>query len=117
MADKQKIILSIVAIIAAGGFVVSFILSPSDSEDFPDGGTWYKCTACQQMQNIDSEEVGVFYDENPNMVGRPMECPKCKKGGLIDGKKCPVKGCFSTQAKQKNDGLPICPVCNSDLSK
>ena len=63
MTDKQKIILSIVAIIAAGGFVLSFILSPSDSEDFPDGGTWYKCTACQQMQNIDSEGKGDFYDE------------------------------------------------------
>ena len=49
MADKQKIILSIVAIIAAGGFVVSFILSPSDSEDFPDGGTWYKCLSLIHM--------------------------------------------------------------------
>ena len=74
MTEKQKIILSVV------GFLISYILSPSDSEDFPDGGTWYKCTACQQMQNIDPEEVGVFYEENPNMVGRPMQCPKCKKG-------------------------------------
>ena len=115
MTEKQKIILSVVAILAAGGFLVSYIFSPSDSEDFPDGGTWYKCTACQQMQNIDPEEVGIFYEENPNMVGRPMQCPKCKKGSLIDGKKCPVKGCFYTQAAQKSDGSAVCPVCSSAL--
>lgn len=115
MTDRQKIFLSIIAIIVAGGFVVSYILSPSDSEDFPDGGTWSKCTSCQQMQVIDSEQRGVFYEENPNMVGRPMLCPKCKKGSLIDGLKCPIKGCFYTQAKQKSDGSPLCPVCNSDL--
>lgn len=115
MTEKQKIIFSVVAIIAAGGFLISYILSPSDSEDFPDGGTWYKCTACQQMQNIDPEQLGVFYEENPNMVGRPMQCPKCKKGSLIDGKKCPVKGCFYTQAAQKSDGSAVCPVCNSAL--
>ena len=115
MTEKQKIILSVVAILAAGGFLVSYIFSPSDSEDFPDGGTWYKCTASQQMQNIEPEEVGVFYEENPNMVGRPMQCPKCKKGSLIDGKKCPVKGCFYTQAAQKSDGSAVCPVCNSAL--
>jgi len=115
MTDKQKVILSIVAIIVAGGFVASFIFSPSDSEDFPDGGTWYKCTACKEMQNIDSEAKGDFYDANPNMIGRPMGCPKCKQGSLIDGLKCPVKGCFYTQAKQKSDGSPICPICNSDI--
>ena len=64
-------------------FVISFILSPSDSEDFPDGGTWTKCSACQKTQVVDSEARGVFYDENPNMMGRPMVCPKCKKGSLI----------------------------------
>ena len=84
MTDKQKVILSIVAIIVAGGFVASFIFSPSDSEDFPDGGTWYKCTACKEMQNIDSEAKGDFYDANPNMIGRPMGCPKCKKGTMIE---------------------------------
>ena len=115
MTEKQKIIFSVVAIIAAGGFLISYILSPSDSEDFPDGGTWYKCTACQQMQNINPEQLGVFYEENPNMVGRPMQCPKCKKGSLSDGKKCPVKGCFYTQAAQKSDGSAVCPVCNSAL--
>ena len=115
VSDKLKIILSAVAIITAGVFVISFILSPSDSEDFPDGGTWTKCSACQKTQVVDSEARGVFYDENPNMMGRPMVCPKCKKGSLIDGLKCPVKGCFYTQAKQKSDGSPVCPVCNSNL--
>ena len=83
MSDKLKIILSAVAIIAAGVFVISFILSPSDSEDFPDGGTWTKCSACQKTQVVDSEARGVFYDENPNMMGRPMVCPKCKKTVFI----------------------------------
>ncbi len=60
---------------------------------------------------IAPETRGQFYDNNPNMLGQPMVCPKCKKGRLANGMKCPVKGCFYVQANQMPDGRPICPVC------
>ena len=115
MSDKVKLLLAVLGILVGGGFSLSYLVSPSESEDFPDGGTWTKCSACQQMQVVDPEMRGKFYDENPNMMGRSMACPKCKKGALVDGLKCPIKGCFYIQAKQSKDGTPACPVCNSLL--
>lgn len=115
MSDNVKIILAVLGILVGGGFTISYLTSPSESEDFPDGGTWAKCNACQEMQVIDPEMRGKFYEENPNMMGRPMACPKCNKGALVDGLKCPTKGCFYTQAKQSKDGAPACPVCSSKL--
>lgn len=115
MNDKIKLLLILAVIIIAGGYSISFLKSSRESADFPDGGTWAKCNACQEMQLVDPDARGKFYDENPNMQGRPMLCPKCNKGTLIDGLKCPLKGCFYIQAQQKKDGTPICPVCKSDL--
>jgi len=115
MNDKVKLLLAVLGILVGGGFTLSHLVSPSESEDFPDGGTWTKCSACQEMQVIDPEMRGKFYDENPNMVGRPMVCPKCKRGSLVDGLKCPINGCFYTQAIQSKDGTPACPICKSKL--
>ncbi len=50
MNDKAKLGLSIAAIILCGGFIVSFVFSSGTSADFPDGGTWAKCSACGEMQ-------------------------------------------------------------------
>ena len=66
MNDKAKLGLSIAAIILCGGFIVSFVSSSGTSADFPDGGTWAKCSACGEMQVIDPEIRGQFYDDNPD---------------------------------------------------
>ena len=67
------------------------------------------------MQVIDPEIRGRFYDDTPSHIGQSMVCLKCKKGRLVDGKKCPVNGCFYVQANQMADGRPICPVCKKTL--
>ena len=115
MNDKAKLGLSIAAIVLCGGFIVSYVSSSGTIADFPDGGTWTLCNACGEMQVIDPEIRGRFYDDNPSHMGQPMVCPKCKKGRLVDGKKCPVNGCFYVQANQMADGRPICPVCKKPL--
>ena len=111
MNDKAKLGLSIAAIVLCGGFIVSYVSSSGTSADFPDGGTWTQCNACGEMQVIDPETRGRFYDENPGQLGPSMVCPKCKKGRLVDGVKCPVNGCFYVQAGQMADGRPVCPKC------
>jgi hypothetical protein len=115
MNDKAKLGLSIAAIILCGGFIVSFVSSSGTSADFPDGGTWAKCSACGEMQVIDPEIRGRFYDDNPSQEGQPMVCPKCNNGRLVDGLKCPVNGCFYLQAGQLADGRPVCPTCKKPL--
>ena len=100
MNDKAKLGLSIAAIILCGGFIVSFVFSSGTSADFPDGGTWAKCSACGEMQVIDPEIRGRFYDDNPSQERQPMVCPKCNNGRLVDGLKCPVNGWVYLQAGQ-----------------
>jgi hypothetical protein len=111
MNDKAKLGLSIVAIIVCGGFIVKSLLSSGTSADFPDGGTWTQCNACGEMQVIGPEARGEFYDNNPSQLGQSMTCPKCKRGRLVDGLRCPVNGCFYVQAGQLPDGRPLCPKC------
>ncbi|MBT6102339.1 MAG: hypothetical protein HOH62_00420 [Verrucomicrobia bacterium] len=115
MNDKAKLGLSIAAIVICGGFIVSFVSSSGTSADFPDGGTWAECSTCGEMQVIDPEIRGRFYDDNPDQEGQPMICPKCNNGRLVDGLKCPVNSCFYLQAGQLADGRPVCPTCKKPL--
>ena len=115
MNDKAKLGLSIAAIVLCGGFIVNYLSLSGTSADFPDGGTWTLCNACGEMQVIDPEIRDRFYDENPGQLGHSMVCPKCKKGRLMDGRKCPVNGCFYVQAGQMEDGRPVCPKCKKSL--
>jgi len=115
MNDKAKLGLSIAAIIVCVGFIVRSLLSSVASADFPDGGTWTQCSACAEMQVIDPETRGEFYDINPAQLGQAMTCPKCNRGRLVDGLKCPVNGCFYVQAGQLPDGRPLCPKCKKPL--
>ncbi len=115
MNDKAKLGLSIAAIILCGGYIVKSLFSSGASADFPDGGTWTQCNTCGEVQVIDPESRGQFYDKNPEQMGQPMVCSKCNRGRLVDGLKCPVKGCFYVQAGQLSDGRPLCPKCKNPL--
>ena len=115
MNDKAKLGLSIVAIVLCGGFIVNYVSLLGTSADFPDGGTWTLCNACGEMQVIDDETRGRYYDDTPSHMGQPMVCPKCKKGRLMDGQKCTVNDCFFVQAGQMEDGRPVCPKCKKPL--
>ena len=65
MNDKAKLGLSIAAILLCGGYIVKSLFSSGASADFPDGGTWTQCNACGEVQLIDPEARGRFYDKNP----------------------------------------------------
>ena len=115
MKDMAKVGLSIAAIVLCVGFIVKSVISSGKSADFPDGGTWTECNACGEMQLIDPETRGRFYDDNPSQMGQPMLCPMCKRGRLKDGLKCPLNGCFYVQAGQMADGRPVCSKCKKPL--
>jgi len=108
---KLILILGALAIL----YSVKSLLSPTQSSDFSDKGTWYRCQSCGQSMQISLDEVTAFYQANPDRNGTPMACPECKIGLVSPGQKCPENGCFFGSAASLQDGRPGCPQCGSAL--
>lgn len=114
MSNGLKIVLSIGGIVLAG--VLFKVLDPSGGGgDFSEDGVSHWCNACQEIVMVTVSEKVTYYEEHPERNGQPMGCPKCATGVLMDGQKCPAKGCFYRMAAQLPDGRPICPVCKEPL--
>ena len=89
MNDKAKLGLSIVAIVLCGGFIVNYVSLSGTSADFPDGGTWTLCNACGEMQVIDDETRGRFYDDTPSHMASQWFALSVKKAAWWTARSVP----------------------------